>query len=198
MRPRRRGGIDFPMDPVDFVSNPVPDGVEVAWAGKEADLGDMLERGEIDALISADTPQAVLQGSPKIGRLFEDFEAAERDYFRRTGIFPIMHTVVVRRELAEEDPDLVSAVYRGFCAAKDGMEERYVRGMTLNNMDLMLPWLTKLIGESRALLGEDWWPYGIQRNRAALEAILRYHHEQGLTPRRLAIEEAFAPGLLDT
>ena len=73
-----------------------------------------------------------------------------------------------------------------------------MRGMTFNNMDLMLPWLTELIGESRALLGPDWWPYGIGQNRAALEAILRYHYEQGLTRRRFAIEDVFAPGLLDT
>ncbi len=192
------GGIDFPMDPVDFVPHPVPDGVDVEWAGKEVDLGDMLDRGDIDALISADVPKAVLQGSPRVGRLFVDFEEVERDYFRRTGIFPIMHTVVVRRELADEDPDLVAALYRSFCAAKDGMQERYVRGMTFNNMDLMLPWLTELIGESRALLGPDWWPYGIGQNRAALEAILRYHYEQGLTRRRFAIEDVFAPGLLDT
>jgi hypothetical protein len=192
------GGIDFPMDPIDFVPHPVPAGIQVDWAGKDADLGDMLERGEIDALISADVPKAILQGSPKVGRLFEDYEAVERDYHRRTGIFPIMHTVVVKRELAEEHPDLVRAVYQGFCAAKKGMEEQYVKGMTFNNMNIMLPWLTKLIGVNRALLGDDWWPYGIERNRAAIDAILRYHHEQGLTKRRFSIEEVFVQYLLDT
>lgn len=192
------GGIDFPMDPIDFVPRPVPSGVEVEWAGKEVDLGEMLERGEIDALISADVPKAILQGSPKVGRLFEDYEAVERDYYRRTGIFPIMHTVVVTRELAEDHPNLVRAVYRGFCAAKDGMQHQYVRGMTFNNVNMMLPWLTKLISEDRALLGDDWWPYGMERNRAAIDAVLRYHHEQGLTKRRFTIEDVFVPGLLDT
>ncbi len=192
------GGIDFPMSPIDFVPHPVPNGVEVEWAGKDVDLGEMLEAGELDALISADVPKAVLDGSPKVGRLFEDYEAVERDYFRRTGIFPIMHTVVVTRELADKRPDLVQAVYRGFCAAKDQMQEQYVKGMTFNNMTVMLPWLTKLIGDDRELLGSDWWPYGIERNRAAIEAILRYHHEQGLTRRRFAIEEVFVPGLLGT
>ncbi len=192
------GGIDFPMKPIDFVPHPVPDGVEVEWAGKDVDLGEMLEAGEIDALISADVPKAVLDGSPKVGRLFEDHEAVERDYFRRTGIFPIMHTVVVTRELADERPDLVQAVYRGFCAAKDQMQEQYVKGMTFNNMTVMLPWLTELIVNDQKLLGSDWWPYGIERNRAAIEAILRYHHEQGLTRRRFAIEEVFVPCLLGT
>lgn len=192
------GGIDFPMAPIDFVPHPVPEGVEVEWAGKDTDLGDMLEAGEIDALISADVPRCVLAQSPKVGRLFEDYEAVERDYYRRTGIFPIMHTVVVTRELANAQPELVQAVYRGFCAAKDQMAGQYVTGMTFNNMAMMLPWLTKLIGDDRELLGDDWWPYGIEANRAAIDAVLRYHHEQGLTERRFTIEEVFVPGLLDT
>jgi 4,5-dihydroxyphthalate decarboxylase len=162
------------------------------------DLGAMLERGEIDALISADAPKAILEGSPKVGRLFEDYEAVERDYYRRTGIFPIIHTVAVTRELAEEHPDLVKAVYHGFCTAKDRMQEQYVKGMTFNNMAIMLPWFSKLIEEDRALLGDDWWPYGVQRNRSAIDVVLRYHHEQGLTKRRLAIEDVFFPGLLNT
>jgi hypothetical protein len=192
------GGIDFPMNPVDFVPRPVPDGVEVEYAGKGVDLGAMLEAGEIDALISADVPKAVLEKSPKVGRLFEDYEAVERDYYRRTGIFPIMHAVVVTRELAIEQPELVKAVYRGFCAAKDQMAAQYVTGMTFNNMTMMLPWLTKLIEDDREVLGDDWWPYGIEANRVAIDAVLRYHHEQGLTKRRFTIEDVFVSGLLDT
>ncbi len=192
------GGIDFPMDPVDFVPHPVPDGVEVEWAGKDVDLGAMLEAGEIDALISADVPKCVLERSPKVARLFENYESVERDYYRRTGIFPIMHAVVVRRELADEQPELIKAIYRGFCDAKDQMAAQYVKGMTFNNMTMMLPWLTTLIDENRQLLGEDWWPYGIAANRAAIDAVLRYHHEQGLTKRRFTVEDVFVPGLLDT
>jgi len=192
------GGIDFPMDPVDFVPHPVPDGVDVEWAGKDVDLGNLLEAGEIDALISADVPKCVLAKSPRVGRLFEDYEAVERDYYRRTGIFPIMHAVVVKRELATEQPELVKAVYKGFCDAKDQMAEQYVKGMTFNNMTVMLPWLTKLIGDDRDLLGDDWWPYGVGANRAAIDAVLRYHHEQGLTKRRFSVEDVFVPGLLDT
>ena len=192
------GGIDFPMEPIDFVARPVPDGIEVEWAGKGVDLGEMLDVGEIDALISADIPRCVLERSPRVCRLFEDYESVERDYYRRTGVFPIMHTVVITRDLAEQEPDLVKAVYRGFCAAKDKAVERYVKGMTFNNGVLMLPWATKLIQNDRDLLGDDWWPYGIAANRAAIEAVLRYHHEQGLTPRRFTVEEVFLAGLLDT
>jgi len=190
------GGIDFPMEPVDFVAHPVPKGVEVEWAGKEVDLGDMLEKGEIDALISADTPKCILAKSPKVGRLFENYVEVERDYFRRTGIFPIMHAVVVKRELADEHPDLVRAIYRGFCEAKDQMAQQYVKGMTFNNMNVMLPWLSALISDDRDLLGDDWWPYGNAANRKAIDAVLRYHHEQGLTRKLFTIEEVFAPCVL--
>lgn len=192
------GGIDFPMDPIDFVARPVPAGVDVTWAGKEVDLGKMLEAGDIDALISADVPRCVLEDSPNVGRLFDNHEAVEREYFQRTGIFPIMHGVVVRRELAREQPHLVKAVYEAFCAAKDKAAERIVHMMTFNNMDTMVPWLTKRVEDDRALLGDDWWPYGIKANRKAIDAVLRYHHEQGLTSRRFGIEEIFVPELLDT
>ena len=114
------------------------------------------------------------------------------------GIFPIMHTVVVTRELADEHPNLVKAVYRAFCTAKDRMQEQYVKGMAFNNMSIMLPWFSNLIDEDRALLGDDWWPYGVQRNRSAIDVVLRYHHEQGLTKRHLTIEDVFFPDLLDT
>ena len=191
------GGIDFPIDPVDFVSHPSPNDVEIEWAKKGVDLGEMLRSGDIDALFSADIPRAVLNGSPEVGRLFEDYQAAETDYFRRTGIFPIMHTVVVTRDLADHYADVVRSVYEGFCAAKKSAQDQLAQGMTFNNMTVMLPWLTPLIEEDRALLGEDWWPYGIERNRAAIDAVLRYHHEQGLTKRRLTIEDIFVPGLLD-
>ena len=192
------GGIDFPMHPIDFVARPAPAGVEVEYADKDVDLGQMLDAGELDALISADIPRCVLERSPRVAPLFEDFSTLERDYYRRTGIFPIMHTVVVRRELAEQEPDLIKSVYRGFCAAKDQAVEQYVKGMTFNNMTIMLPWLTRLIDDDRSLLGDDWWPYGIGANRAAIEAVLRYHHEQGLTPSRMTLEEVFVPELLDT
>jgi 4,5-dihydroxyphthalate decarboxylase len=201
-RPERNrwivGGIDFPMDPVDFVPHPVPTDVDVEWAGKDVDLGEMLDRGEIDALISADIPRCVLEGSPRVGSLFADYPAVERDYYRRTGIFPLMHTVVMTRELAEQEPDTIKAIYRAFCEAKQQAAERYVKGMTFNNMNVMLPWLTRLVQEDRSLLGDDWWPYGISANRAAIEVVLRYHYEQGITPRQFDVEELFVPALLDT
>lgn len=109
-----------------------------------------------------------------------------------------MHTVVVTRKLAEEQPAAVKAVYKAFCQAKDAMAGQLVKGMTFNNMATMLPWLTELIERDRSLLGDDWWPYGIAANRSAIDAVLRYHHAQGITALRFNIEDIFVPYLLDT
>jgi hypothetical protein len=192
------GAIDFPMEPIDFVAHPHPRNVEVEWASKDVDLGRLLESGEIDALFSADVPRCVLDGAPNVGRLFEEFVPVERDYFTRTGVFPIMHTVAVRRDLAEKRPDLIKAVYDAFCQSRDAAIHELKQGMTFNNMAVMAPWMTDLMSKNLDVLGADWWPYGISHNRAALEAILRYHHEQGLTTRRYAIAEIFVPYLLNT
>lgn len=191
------GGIDFPLKPIDWVAKPVPPGVEVQYAGADDDLGEMLAAGDLDALISADAPKCVLEGQPQVGRLFEDYEPVERDYYRRTGIFPIMHMVTVKKELAD-DAALMRAVYKGFLDAKNVAAEKLRRGMTFMNMTTMIPWLSQLIGENIATLGDDWWPYGIATNRPAIDAFLRYHHEQGLSPRRWTIEDVFVPALLDS
>lgn len=192
------GGIDFPLKPIDWLPRPEPAGVEIEYLDPHTDLGRMLETGEVDALISADVPACVLRKAATVGRLFEDHRQVERDYYRRTGIFPIMHAVVVKKELAAEQPGIVRSVYQAFCAAKDAAAQQLLGGMTFNNMAVMIPWLTELIGDDRDLLGEDWWPYGIAANRAAIDACLRYHHEQGVTRRRWTIEELFVPDLLDT
>jgi hypothetical protein len=191
------GGIDFPLKPIDWVSKPVPDGVQVTYAKADDDLGEMLASGEIDALISADAPKCVLEKQPNVGRLFEDYETIERDYYARTGIFPIMHMVTVKKELAS-DADLMRAVYKGFLDAKTVMAEKLTRGMTFNNMTVMIPWLSHLMQENIDTLGDDWWPYGIKKNRPAIEAFLRYHFQQGLSKRHWTIDEVFVPALIDS
>lgn len=191
------GGIDFPLKPIDWVPKPVPEGVDVSYAGADDDLGEMLAAGEIDALISADAPRCVLEKQPNVGRLFEDYETVERDYYKRTGIFPVMHMVTVKKELAG-DAALMRAIYKGFCDAKEVMAQKLRRGMTFNNMTVMIPWLSRLMQENIDTLGADWWPYGIRANRPAIEAFLRYHHEQGLSKRLWTIEQVFVPALLDT
>ncbi|GAA5161828.1 hypothetical protein GCM10023321_46660 [Pseudonocardia eucalypti] len=144
------GGFDWSMRPLDFVSHPHPADVEIAQAPPGKAWGPMLEDGEIDALISADVPQCVLNGSPKVRPLFDDPAAVERDYYRRTGIFPIMHTVAVSRELLGEHPDLARALYQGFCAAKDLTARRYRTGRIFNQMTVMLPWASRLVEDNTA------------------------------------------------
>jgi len=193
-RPERNswliGGLNEPAAPFDFVPQ--------THAGDGAALGTMLDQGEIDALFSANVPQTVLDGSPNIRRLFPDYEAVERDYFKRTQLFPIMHAMVIRRDLLQRDPTLAVRIYQAFLAAKDAAADRYRYMRRLYQGQSMVPWMTALFERNVTDLPEDWWPYGITVNRAAIEANLRYHFEQGLVDRHYRIEEVFEPTLLDT
>ena len=192
------GGTDWYLPPYDFVAQPHPANVEVSPVPVGKALGPMLEAGEIDALISAVAPQCVLNGSPNVGRLFPDYEPVERDYFRRTGIFPIMHTVVVRRDLLAQHPGLTQAIYQGFCASKEAAMNHYRKGRLEQHGTLMIPWFTPLFDENRRLFPEDWWPYGVAANRQALDTYLRYFFEQGLSKRQFTCEDLFVPELLGT
>ncbi len=192
------GGLDWPMKPIDFVPKPHPANVRLRDIPKGKELGAMLQSGEIDALISADNPECILENSPRVGRLFPDYPATEREYFQRTGIFPIMHTVVIRKDLLSKEPGLARTLYQAFCQAKDAAIKDYEHGRIFNNMNMMFPWFSKLVEDDRKLLGDDWWPYGIARNRKTLDTVLRYHFEQGITERLYSIGELFAADLLDT
>ncbi|HET9047001.1 MAG TPA: ABC transporter substrate-binding protein, partial [Casimicrobiaceae bacterium] len=118
----------------------------------------------------------------------------ERDYFQRTRIFPIMHTVVVRRELYEANPWIAQSMFKAFVEAEK---------LTYRDLDVTaalmvtLPWLTSHVEATRALMGDDFWPYGFAPNRHVLDTFLRYHHAQGLSSRRLTPEELFAPETLE-
>lgn len=192
------GGLEYPAAPFGFIPHPHPDEVDVTAAPEGETLNAMLQAGEIDALFSANVPQCVLDGSPDVARLFPDFEPLERDYYRRTGVFPIMHTIVIRKDLLRECPGLAHRVYRAFSQAKDAAAERYRRNRRLYQVQTMVPWMNALIERNGEEFPEDWWPYGISANRAALDTYFRYHHEQGLSARRWRIENLFAPALLDT
>jgi hypothetical protein len=172
------GGLDWPLKPIDFIPHTHPANVQVINAPKGKDLGAMLDAGEIDALISANVPKCMLDGSPKVARLFAAHKSVEREYYKCTGIFPIMHTVVIRKDLLAKHPELAKTVYDGFCGAKTAAVEQYKHGLIFNNINTMFPWFSDLINEDREVLGEDWWPYGIEANRKAIEAVLRYHFEQ--------------------
>lgn len=191
------GGTDHPIPAFTWIPQPVPDGVDVRHAPDGVSLASMLEAGQIDALISVDVPQAVLTGSARIARLFPDYESVERDYYRRTGIFPPSHVIAIRRELAGQ-PGLAAALYRAYSQAKELVQRAYTDDAAKQHPSVITPWFSKLFAENRALLGQDWWPYGPKRNRTAVETYLRYHHEQGLSQRRLSSEDIFVPELPDS
>jgi 4,5-dihydroxyphthalate decarboxylase len=158
--------------------------VEQLPPGKTLDA--MLEAGEIDALISP-----VMPASNKLRRLFRDWEGVERDYFKRSGVFPIMHTVVIRRQLYEKQPWLAQSLYNAFNAAKEQTMQRIRMADASMHSYTMMPWFGALRERNRELMGEDHWPYGLEPNRKTLETFLRYHEEQGMSTRRFKLEEVF-------
>jgi hypothetical protein len=192
------GGVDWyepKWDWLPFRPNP-PAHVQVEQLAKDQTLNAKLQAGEIDALISALVPSSFLKGSASVRRLFEDYERQERDYFTRTGIFPIMHTVVIRRSVYRQHPWVARSLVDAFLAAKKQAEHAYTAGLPFMNTSITIPWLTAHLEENRRLLGEDPWPYGVAANRKTLDTFLRYHHEQGLTKRRYTVDEIFAPETL--
>jgi len=158
--------------------------------GPKQTLARMLADGEIDALHSARAPSTLRSRPKAVRRLFEDFVAIEREYFRRTRVFPIMHTVVIRRELYRKHPWVAGSLYKAFAAAQ---RKTYADLGETAALKAMLPWLVAHVEEARREMGEDWWSYGLAPNRHVLETFLRYHREQGLSRRRLAPEQLFAP-----
>ena len=117
----------------------------------------------------------------------------EKDYYRRTKIYPIMHTVVIRRDVYERDPWVALNLYKALCRAKDHC---YHHLTETGSPKASFAWLQPMIEEEQAIIGRDWYPYGIAPNKASIEALLQYTHEQGLSARRLTIEELFAPSTL--
>jgi 4,5-dihydroxyphthalate decarboxylase len=155
-------------------------------------LEGMFEAGALDALLSIYIPSLFLAGSPRIARLFPNFKEVERDYYRRTGIFPIMHTVVLRDDVYQEHPWAARSIYQAFRAAKNlAVEGLY----DTDALQLALPWLLDHVEEAWRVFGKDFWSYGLEPNRPTLAAIGRYVHEQGLSPRVVTPEELFAPGV---
>jgi 4,5-dihydroxyphthalate decarboxylase len=158
-------------------------------------LSSMLESGEIDGIIAPRVPTPFERGHPHVGWLFADPVAAAKDYFKRTGIFPIMHLIGVRRELAEQHPWLPAAVFKAFAQAKAVALEKLA---DTSSTKVTLPFVEERLMEARALMGEDFWPYGVEENRKVLETFLRHHHAQGLSSRLVKVEELFHPATLET
>jgi 4,5-dihydroxyphthalate decarboxylase len=134
-----------------------------------------------------------MQGGP-VRRLFPNYVEVEQAYFRETGIFPIMHTVVIRRDVYEANRWVAQSLYKAFAEAQ---RRTYADLYVTAALKAMLPWLTAHVEDTRSLMGDDFWPYGFAANRATLETFLCYHHEQGLSKRLLEPEALFAPETLE-
>jgi len=169
--------------------------ISVTPIGSDRTLSEMLDRGDIDALYTAHTPSCFSRDATHIVRLFEDYRSVEHEYFRQTQIFPIMHTVVIDAKLFDAHPWVAQSLTKAFEQAK-ALAYRDLSETTA--LKVMLPWLIAEAEETRAALGEDYWPYGLDANRATLETFLRYSYEQQLIPRIPAPEELFAPATLET
>lgn len=155
---------------------------------KGKDIDRMLLEGELEAAIYPETLPSVRARSPKVGLLFPDTKKAESDYYKRSGIFPIMHTVVIRDEILREHPWAAISVVQAFQKAKELCYERM-----RNPRNLALAWARESIEEQEAVLGKDPWPYNLEGNRKALEAVVRYAFDQGMIRKKPQVEELFFP-----
>ena len=172
----------------------LPDDIDAAPIGPDETLNDLLAAGEIDAIVSPRPPSSLADPGVPVGRLFPDYRAAEIDYHKRTGFFPIMHCLAIRRALAEEYPDLPGKLFQAFVEARNmALAELGL----INVLRVSLPWVASALADTQAVMGPDIWPYGFRRNRDELGAMTRYAHEDGLTGRRLEPEELFHPSTLD-
>jgi 4,5-dihydroxyphthalate decarboxylase len=172
----------------------LPPEIELIQVPDHRTLSQMLAAGEIDGLISARAPSCFLAGAPNVGRLFPNYPEAEAAYFKKTGIFPIMHAIGIRRSLVETHPWLAVSVYKAFVKAKQiAMAELGQIG----HLAVSLPWCVADYERARGALGPDYWSYGAQENRHVLEKLAQYSFEQGLSVRKLPFEEMFAASTYD-
>lgn len=189
----RRGGIEEPgrgeRAPISL-----PDSIDLQQIPDDRTLSGMLESGEIDGYIGARAPSCFLRGAPNVGRLFRNYVESEQDYFKRTKIFPIMHMVGIRRSLVEQCPWLPVSVYKAFITAKQLAVKELDE---ICHLAVSLPWMVHHHNEAKRLMGEDYWPYGLDANHHVIDTFSRYHHAQGLSTRRVAPKELFAASALD-
>jgi 4,5-dihydroxyphthalate decarboxylase len=188
-----RGGIEQ-SGRVEKIAVSLPSDIHIEEAPADASLSSLLERGEIDGIVAPRAPSCFDRGHPLVGWLFPDPTRAAADYFRKTGIFPIMHLLGVRRALVERHPWLPAALLKAFERAKS------IALAKLNDNSatkVTLPFVEEQLRAARQLMGADFWSYGAAANRAVLESFLDHHHRQGLSSRRVGFEELFHPTTLE-
>ncbi len=171
----------------------LPANIKVSAIPEDKTLAQMLATGEIDALHTARMPSTF--DGKKVVRLFPEYMAEEKAYYKKTGMFPIMHTVVIRRDIYEKNRWVAQTLMKAFLKAQHLTYE--MQRQTAAHA-AMLPWHNAHVEETRELMGNDYWPYGFEANRATLETFLKYHHQCGLSKRLLKPEELFAPETLES
>jgi 4,5-dihydroxyphthalate decarboxylase len=154
----------------------------------------MLREGKLDALFTARAPSSFLRGEAHIRRLFANTREAEQAYFKKTRMFPIMHLVGIRKELVAKYPWLPSSVYKAFCQAK---ALAITDLLDVNALMVTLPWMIPETQETMALMGRDYWAYGIDENMREITALAQYLHEQGLIERKVEVAELFHPSMFE-
>ena len=179
---------------IEKVDLKLPKGVEITRITDKS-LNEMLLSGEIDAVLVARAPDAFVKGNPKIRRLFDDFIDVETDYYKKTGIFPIMHAVAVRRDVLEKNPWVARNLFTAFEEAK----RRSIERVTEATVSLFpIPWYFEHARRGMELFGKDYFPYGIEPNRRTLEAFLKWAYEQGVCQRLVDVDEMFPDSLHST
>lgn len=177
------------------VAHSLPPDVKVTPIKAGQDLSSMLASGELDAIFSATKPSS-FDTSDDVDYLFPNFKEVEADYYRRTGIFPIMHVVAMNRKLYQANPWIAKTLQKAFAKSLDMAYEAYEERAALR---YMLPWLEDHVAETKKLMGrQKWWRDGFQENKHVLDKFLDYSYSQGLAKRRFKAEELFAPNTLET
>ena len=171
-----------------------PDNITISQGSPGKDESELLVSGEVDALFHAVEPKAFVEGNPSIARLFPDSRKVEREYYSKTGIFPIMHVITIKTELIEAHPWLADSVFNAYSEAKT---QHYLFMRQKAWAWDSLPWYSQELDETIRLMGKNFWPYGIEPNRKSLEALFRYSFEQGLSKRKLEIKDLFYENSLD-
>ncbi len=172
----------------------LPDGIAIEQI-RDRSLNELLLTGDIDGIISAREPAAFLARDPRIARLWSDYRPIEEGYYRDTGVFPIMHVIVIRNEMLSRHPWIAMNLFRAFDEAKANSLKSL---SSIVNSSVAIPWVQQAYDHAQEVLGENFWPYGIEGNQQTLEAFLRYCNEQGVTQRAVSVEELFPQELSKT
>ena len=189
-----RGGIDTPGRP-EKIKLQLPPQVRVEAAPEGTTISELLDRGEIDGFMAPRAPSRSALANPNIGWLFDDPTAAAKDYYKRTGVFPIMHVAAIRKELAEKHPWLPAAVVKAFTQSKAAALELL---SDTSATKVTLPFVEEQLKAARETMGGDYWSYGVAPARRTLETFVRHHHSQGLSARLMSVEELFHPATYET